>query len=392
MDTVTTIFSMNGTAVSAAFTGTFTRYRLVLVAGVSLWLFAATVVPGLGSTVDDVVATEMDNQGITGVSLAIIEGGGIVKAKGYGFTDSNRTTPVTTNTLFQAGSVSKPVGALGALRLVEAGKLSLDDDVNQSLKQWQVPQNEFTKDEKVTLRRILSHSAGLTVDGFPGYDTKAPLPTLRQVLDGTKPANTAAIRVDFVPGSASRYSGGGFIVMQQMMIDVTDKAFPELMRETVLAPLQMNASTYAQPLPPDRVTRAATGHYPNGKEVNGKWHIYPEMAAAGLWTTPSDLARFAISIQKALAGKENPVISASLTRQMLTVQKGNAGLGLNLNGSEKILRFSHGGRNEGFDALLVAYAESGPGVVIMINANDNSGAVDRMVKAVRKEYHWPGAP
>jgi len=364
---------------------------MALAAGLSLWSLAATLLPALGSTVDDVVVAEMKTHGITGVSVAIIENGEIRKANGYGFTDKSGTTPVTTHTLFQAGSVSKPVAALGALRLVEAGKLSLDEDVNQSLKQWQVPQNEFTKDEKVTLRRILSHSAGLTVHGFPGYEAESPLPTLRQVLDGSKPANTAAIRVDIVPGSASRYSGGGYTVMQQMMIDVTAKAFPELMRETVLAPLQMNASTYEQPLPADRATRAATGYDPNGKEVKGKWHTYPEMAAAGLWTTPSDLARFAISIQKALAGQSNPVISQSMTRQMLTVQKGNKGLGFGLDGNGSKLRFFHGGRDQGFDALLMAYAESGQGVVIMINANDNSGAGKRIVDAVSKEYHWPEA-
>ena len=365
--------------------GSAARWR----GGAGLWLLAATLLPTFGSTVDDVVATEMNNHGIVGVSVAIIEDGELRTAKGYGFTDKSAATRVTTNTLFQAGSVSKPVAALAALRMVEAGRLSLDGDVNRSLKQWQVPENQFTKDEKVTLRRILSHSAGLTVHGFPGYQADSRLPTLRQILDGSKPANTAAIQVNVVPGSTWRYSGGGYTVMQQMMIDVTGKPFPVLMKEAVLAPLQMTASTYEQPLPADRARLAATGYYPNGKEVKGKWHIYPEMAAAGLWTTPSDLARFAIGIQKALAARSNPVLSSSMTRRMLTVQKGNNGLGLFLNGSGKKLRFDHGGRDEGFDTLLMADAESGHGVVIMINANDNSGAVNRMVEAVRKEYHWP---
>ena len=239
------------------FIGDPARWRV----GVSLWLLAATLLPTLGSTVDDVVATEMKNHGIVGVSIAIIEEGAIRQAKGYGFTDKSAATRVTTDTLFQAGSVSKPVAALGALRMVEDGRLSLDGDVNRKLKQWQVPENEFTKDEKVTLRRILSHSAGLTVHGFPGYDADSRLPTLRQILDGSKPANTAAIRVDVVPGSTWRYSGGGYTVMQQMMIDVAGKSFPELMQEAVLAPLRMTASTYEQPLPADRVTLAATGYY-----------------------------------------------------------------------------------------------------------------------------------
>lgn len=370
--------------------GSLKRYLVILAAGLSLCGCRSTIFfSNLSLTVDEVVVAEMKKHKITGVSVAIIENGKLSKAKGYGFTDKNRSTPVTTNTLFQAGSISKPVAAFAALRLVEEGRLALDDDVNKSLKTWAVPDNEFTKQKKVTLRGILCHSAGLTVGGFPGYDRDSILPTLRQILDGSKPANTPAIRVDVMPGSTWRYSGGGYTVMQQIMIDVTGKPFSMLLRETVLTPLQMTASTYEQPLPADRANFAATGYYSNGKSVKGKWHIYPEMAAAGLWTTPSDLARFAINIQEALADKSNSVISAFMTRQMLTVQKGNSGLGLGVNGSGKTLRFSHGGRDEGFDAFLMAYAEIGIGVVIMINANNNSGAVNRIVKAVRKEYRWP---
>lgn len=366
-----------------------TRCRAAIAFGLALWSLAATPCTTCASTVDDVIAAEMKDHRISGLSLAVIENREIRQAKAYGFTDRSVTTPVTTSTLFQAGSVSKPVAALGALRLVESGRLSLDEDVNRWLKGWKVLENDFTKDEKVTLRRILSHSAGLTVHGFPGYAVGAPIPTLVQILDGVKPANTAAIRVDVVPGSMSRYSGGGYTLMQQMMIDVTGKSFPEFMQDAVLTPLGMTASSYEQPLPNHRATAAATGYYPNGKPVKGKWHIYPEMAAAGLWTTASDLARFAIGIQQALAGKSNPVISQSMTRQMLTAQKGNSGLGLGLGGSGTVLSFSHGGRDEGFDTFLTAYAESGQGVVIMINANDNSGAVKRIVDAVRREYLWP---
>jgi CubicO group peptidase (beta-lactamase class C family) len=366
------------------------RHNQICVAIIAGVLFFVTFIAStLAATVDEVVASEMEKHGITGVSLAIIENGEIIEAKGYGFTDKSKTTAVTTNTLFQAGSVSKPVAALAALRLVEAGKLTLDDNVNQFLKQWRVPENEFTKDQKVTLRRILSHSGGLTVHGFPGYSVNTPRPSLRQVLDGSGPANTPAIRVDVVPGTIFRYSGGGYTVLQQLMIDVTGETFAELMRESVLTPLGMNASTYEQPLPPDRVGAAATGYYSDGKEVKGRWHIYPEMAAAGLWTTASDLARFAITVQQGLAGKSNPAISQSMTRQMLSVQKGHWGLGLLLTGRGKLLRFSHQGRDEGFDTFMLADAESGQGVVIMINANDDSWAMGRIADAVRQEYHRP---
>ena len=244
--------------------------------GLGLCLVAAALISAGASTVDDVVAAEMKEHHILGVSVAIIENGEIKQAKGYGFTDQTRKTPVTTATLFQAGSISKPVAALGALRLVEDGRLSLDDDVYRWLKLWKVPESNFTTDEKVTLRRILSHSAGLTVHGFPGYAVGARLPTLVEVLDGVKPANTAAIRVDVIPGSKSRYSGGGYTVMQQLMLDATGKPFPEFMQQAVLTPLLMSSSTYEQPLPKATAATAATGYYANGNKVKGKWHIYPE--------------------------------------------------------------------------------------------------------------------
>ena len=251
---------------------------------------------------DNLITSTLHQRHIPGLSLAIIEDGRIIKEQGYGFTDQGGKTPVTPATLFLAGSVSKSVAAVGALHLVEEGRLSLDGNVNTFLRTWKVPENEFTADKKVTLRGILSHSAGVTVHGFPGYAVDGPVPTLVEVLDGVKPANTAAIRVDVAPGSQWRYSGGGYTVMQQMIIDVTGRLFPEFMHDTVLNPLGMTSSTYEQPLPENAQALAATGHLLNGQAVPGRWHVYPEMAAAGLWTTAADLARFAIGLQQALAG------------------------------------------------------------------------------------------
>jgi CubicO group peptidase (beta-lactamase class C family) len=342
--------------------------------------------------VDDYIKSQMQKHHVPGLSLAIIEDGKIVKARGYGVTAKESNAPVTPSTLFQAGSISKSVAALGALHMVEQGQLALDEEVNAKLSAWKVPDNEFTKQEKVTLRRLLSHTAGITVHGFPGYAVDAPMPKLIQVLNGEKPANTAAIRVDILPGSQWRYSGGGYTIMQQMMLDVTGKPFPTFMEETVLTPLGMSRSTYEQPLPGEKAQSTATGHYSDGKAVQGRWHVYPEMAAAGLWTTASDLAHFAIGVQQSLAGKSNPVISQTMTRQMLTNQKDNDGLGVFLQGSGHTLRFTHGGRDEGFDAMLIAYAEIGKGAVIMINANNDTPMVSHILETIAQEYHWPDYP
>jgi CubicO group peptidase (beta-lactamase class C family) len=215
---------------------------------------------------------------------------------------------------------------------------------------------------------------------------------LVQVLNVEKPANTAPIRVDIQPGSKVRYSGGGFTVVQQLVIDVTGEPFPHFLQSTLLFPCGMTNSTFEQPPLNSITTNTAHGYYPNGEPVKGWWHVYPEIAAAGLWTTPSDLALYAIAVQESFTGTTNPVISQKLTREMLTPQKENVGLGLMLEHSGKNLRFKHGGRDEGFDALLVASAEQGFGAVIMINSNDDTGALERIVDFIAREYHWPDYP
>src|SRR5262249_22998185 len=180
-----------------------------------------------------------------GLTVAVIDGYKIVWAKAYGVTDYESKTPATTKTLFQAGSISKPVAATGMMSMVQQGKFSLDDDVNLKLKTWKVPENEFTKDQKVTLRRLASHTAGLTVHGFPGYDVDEKVPTVVEILNGTKPAaNTDPIRVDFVPGTKWRYSGGGVTIEQLLMMDVSGQPFPTLMKELVLDKEGMADSSY----------------------------------------------------------------------------------------------------------------------------------------------------
>jgi CubicO group peptidase (beta-lactamase class C family) len=324
---------------------------------------------------------------VPGMSVAVIDNYKVVWAKGYGVSEAGSHTPVTTRTLFQAGSISKPVAATAALYLVENGKLSLDEDVNQKLKTWKVPENDFTKTQKVTLRRLMSHTAGLTVHGFPGYDVDAPLPSLVQIFNGEKPANTGPIRVDIVPGTKERYSGGGVTIEQQLMIDVTGKPFPALMRETVFDKIGMADSSYEQPLPATRAAMAAAGTETDGKPVHGKWHIYPEMAAAGLWTTPTDLSRFAIEIALSKQGKANHILSEKMTREMLTPVLERAGLGLFID-KENPGFFGHNGDDEGFQAMLTMNAETGKGIAIMANSEQGISAGLHVLNRVAKEYGW----
>jgi len=325
---------------------------------------------------------------VPGLSVAVIDNYKIDWAKGYGVTEIGGQAPVTTRTLFQAGSISKPVAATGALYLVERGKLSLDEDVNKKLVTWKVPENEFTKDQKVTLRRLMSHSAGLTVHGFPGYAVGEPRPTLVQIFNGEKPANTAPIRVDFVPGTKSRYSGGGITIEQQLMVDVTGTPFTQFMHKTVLERIGMTDSSYEQPLPPDRAALTATGTYADGKPVPGKWHIYPEMAAAGLWTTPTDLAKFGIEIALSKQGKSNRVLSQAMTQEMLKPQIDQVGLGFFLGTGKNADQFGHNGADEGFQADLVMFSDSGKGMAMMGNSDNFFFVVPYVEDAVAKEYGW----
>lgn len=334
----------------------------------------------------------MDAFKVPGLSIAVIDNYKIAWARGFGVTEPGGHTPVTAKTLFQAGSISKPVAAAGALWLVEHGQLSLDEDVNKKLKTWKVPENDFTVSEKVTLRRLMSHSAGLTVHGFPGYAVGEPVPTLVEIFDGQKPANTAPIRVDFVPGSKMRYSGGGVTIEQQLVMDVTGKPFPDFMRETVLEKAGMTDSTYEQPIPANRAPLTATGTRADGTAIAGRWHIYPEMAAAGLWTTPTDLAKFAIEIALSKQGKANHILSQKMTREMLTPQTnaeggGQVGLAFFVGGGSPD-EFGHNGADEGFQADLDMFADSGQGVAIMGNS-DAFFRVSRYVQeAVAKAYGW----
>ena len=325
---------------------------------------------------------------IPGLSVAVFDAGRLLWAKGYGVKEVGRPEPVTIETLFQAGSISKPVTAMAALHFVEAGRWSLDEDINTRLVSWKVPANDLQKDQKVTLRRLLSHNAGTTVHGFPGYAVGAAVPTVVQVLDGAPPANTAPVRVDLVPGTRVRYSGGGTTIVQLMMVDQLRTSFPEIMAASVLRPIGMGDSSYEQPLPPALAEMTAAGTRRGGQRVEGRWHLYPEMAAAGLWTTPSDLAKLAIEVSSAHAGRSRKVLSQAMTRQMLTVQAGEFGLGFALTPDDDA--FGHNGADEGFQAYLRAFTGSGRGVVIMANSDNGFALFGRLADSIGRAYGWKG--
>ena len=348
------------------------------------------------------ILDRMRELNVPGVSAALVEHGDVVAQAAYGTKTAGDDAPVEETTRFQACSISKPVTSLGMLRLVEQGRLDLDADVNDTLRAWRIPSNGAWS-PRVTLRHLASHSAGLTAHGFPGYRRRATLPTLPQVLSGVSPANTEGVRVDIVPGVQFRYSGGGTTVMQLLLEEVTGQPIADLLRELVLEPLGMMHSSYEQPLPEALHDQAATAHDPDGRPVPGGWHVYPEQCAAGLWTTPGDLCRFAIGIQRAVAGADGAVVSAATAETMLSPQTPPSPSaerigGLNAVGIGPFLRsvdghttyFGHSGGNEGFRCHLLAHRDEGYAACVMTNSDAGVPLVIDAFDAIATARGWSG--
>lgn len=330
------------------------------------------------------LADEMRRLKVPGVSVAVIRGGKLAWARGYGVVAAGGA-PVTPQTLFQAASLSKSVTGLAVMRMAEQGKLDLDADVNTILTSWKLP--DGPSGGKASLRQLLSHTAGTTVSGFPGYQAGAPLPTTVQILDGAAPANTVPVRVTAAPGSAWSYSGGGYTVAQLAMTDRAGKPFDTLMAETVLQPLGMRDSSFVHPLPASLAGRAAQPHERNGQPYAGGPYLHPESAAAGLWTTPSDMARFALAVQDAAAGRPKAILSPQLARAMLTPVGRDYALGFTIEGARQA--FGHNGSNKGFQSAMIALLDSGDGAIVMTNGDGGRDLANGLIRAIAAEYGWP---
>lgn len=341
------------------------------------------------------IEERMKHYGIPGVSIAIIHNGEIAWTKAYGVTDTKSQTPVTTQTLFQAAATSMPVTAYGALGLVEQHQLDLDENVNSYLKSWKVPENDFTKKKKVTIKNLLNHSAGIYPRGTGNYSINANIPTLVEILNGTPPAINEPITVNKVPGQSVRFAYASYVPIQQMMLDVEGKTFPEIMQKYVLAPLEMNNSTFHQSLTTSQLAKAATGYLQDGSMVEGRKKIYPSMASSGLWTTAEDYAKFLTNVLQTLNGKRTKGLSKELTKLMGTpygVSNSSGwsftlGLGFQLLNRNDDIYLRHHGWNTGFYAEIVAHRDKGYGVVVMTNSTFPDFNAE-VIRSVAQTYDW----
>ncbi|TWR30665.1 serine hydrolase [Mucilaginibacter pallidiroseus] len=326
---------------------------------------------------------------VPGVTVAVIRNYKLAWAKGYGWADVAAKIPVTEKTLFQAASVSKSLNAVGVLKLVQEGKIDPDKDINYYLKSWKYPYDSVSKGNIINIKHLLSHTGGISVHGFGGYSVTDSLPTIVQVLNGTKPANSERIRSLTAPGAKFDYSGGGVTVSQLILTDITGQPYDTYMYKNVLKPMGMDNSSFTQQPAKNRAALLATAYSADGSEVKGKYHIYPEQGAAGLWTNPTDLSKYIIETQLAYEGKSARVLNQQTTKLRLTPYLTGGALGVFIDSLADGVYFQHSGGNEGFKCQYYGSLQGGNGVVVMINS-DNAGIIGEIVNSVGKVYGFKG--
>lgn len=348
------------------------------------------------NTVSDIATDEfneipgfLEEYNVPGVSIAIIRDYKIDQLLAYGYKNNETLAPVTTDTQFQAASISKSVTAVAAMKMAQNGMIDLHEDINNVLVSWTAKENEYTKEEKINLRRLLSHTAGTSVHGFAGYSQNEAIPSLQEILNGQAPANSPAIVVNNTPGSQFSYSGGGYVIAQQALIDVTQQPFEDLIREAVFEPLGMMSSSFNQFLSEARIASISAGHDLNGQNIPGDYKLYPEMSAAGLWTTPEDLAKLLIELQLSMLNQSNIILAGEVAEEMITPIEGSDlgsgdlfyGLGFMILKQGDELIFGHAGNQTGFHSEMGA-SKSGTGYVVMTNGDNGPDVIEEIVSLI----------
>ncbi|MCF6293585.1 MAG: beta-lactamase family protein [Robiginitomaculum sp.] len=336
---------------------------------------------------DMTVQSRMEHYGSSAFSISVINDGQIVWTKAYGTYLRDGERPISINTRFQAASLSKAIAGLGVMKLVDEEKIELFAPVNQYLQSWRLPQSKFAA-VPITVNNLLSHTAGVSTPSFSGYGANADLPNINQILDGLPPANSLAVEVSIMPGEY-QYSGGGYMVLQKIIEDISDKSFEEYMQGALFAPLGINQTSFDVIMPNDKANDIAPGMSWSGHTYDEGWWIYPEKAAAGLWSTPNDLAVILNSYIAAYQGNENHFFSQGTAHLMAKEIDQKMGLGFGVHGTGKALHMDHAGWARGYRSYMVVFPETGDGAVLMANGNGSHRLIQEMTRSIAKEFAWP---
>ncbi len=337
-----------------------------------------------GETSKHSIQDFMDRDNIPGLSITFIDQGQIAWSRTYGYADLAAQTPVTTNTVFTAASVSKPVSATAALALVDQGVIDLDTDVNRYLEGWKVPENEYTQDEKVTLRRLLSHTAGFNRYFHSRYASGVQRPTVEQMLSGEAPSKDRGAKLIYEPGTGYKYSNPGYLVVEELVTDVTERPFEEVLDVLVLQPAGMQSSSFAQPIGGDLAARKATGYSANGKPY--PYAAYAFKALGGLWTAPNDLGRWLITLLNDHHTGDATLLSQELTQQVFNEQ-GERFI-FSLWAWKDDVVFRHTGHNPGFTSFVFGSVDKQQALIVMSNSDNTQDLFDHLQRAVADTYQW----
>jgi CubicO group peptidase (beta-lactamase class C family) len=339
----------------------------------------------------ETLAQTMRRLHVPGMSIAVVRDFKVDWVKGYGVADVTSGAAVDANTRFQGASISKPVTAMAAVRLAQDKRIDLDEDVNRLLRGWKLVRPKGPNWPPVTPRSLFSHTAGAADGfGFPGYSPGNALPTFEEEIEGRAPSTLGPVRFDQPPYQSSRYSGGGLLIMQKALGDATGEPFEKMMQQLVLRPLGMAHSSFLEPI--GEGVGYARAHDATGKRMDAPWHVYPEKAAAGLWTTAGDLAQFVIELARGGAGEKGAVLRPDFARQMLApVGVGDFAVGPRIVRQGNEWYFYHGGSNWGFEGRILGHLRKGYGLVVMTNAQGSGADLIEEVQArIFDAYQWNG--
>ncbi|KAB8040025.1 serine hydrolase [Silvanigrella paludirubra] len=343
---------------------------------------------------------EMKKYKIPGISIAAIHNGKIVWIKSYGYKDSQSKEKLYTRDLMQAASISKPFAVLGGLKLASENKFDLDSDINKYLVGWKIPLNKYTKITPVTARMLMSHIGGINVHGFPGIDRSVkPFPTIIDVLNGKKPfVTTDAVEVINTPGKSFSYSGGGTSIVQLAIESIVKEDFTSWMDKNILKKLDMNSSSFHQPLLETNDPFVSSAHNKVGVPYASKYHNYPENAAAGLWTNPTDLANSILHLIGLYYGDSNNLnLDRDLVKQIFIAKKPSQyGLGFEIIKNKKVLSFGHGGSNDGFNSIMYAFVNNSnknkekklmDALIVMTNSDNGMYINEKLIHSFNDVYN-----